>query len=149
MNNGIMWFDPEPGRPNSMAPAKRPLANMCPVLATGPDANLALGASGGRRILPALLQILSFLTDHFMPIEEALAQPRLDVAGDGLVTLDARLADEVADRLGPRYRLRRLKPLTYPLLFACPTAVLEDRADGRRYGMAEPMHPWADAVAED
>ncbi|HEV2099126.1 MAG TPA: gamma-glutamyltransferase, partial [Stellaceae bacterium] len=33
MNNGVMWFDPRPARPNSMAPGKRALTNMCPVVA--------------------------------------------------------------------------------------------------------------------
>src|SRR5579883_2663009 len=28
MNNGVMWFDPRPNRPNSMAPNKRALTNM-------------------------------------------------------------------------------------------------------------------------
>ena len=148
MNNGVMWFDPVPGRPNSLAPAKRPLANMCPVLARSPGYDVALGASGGRRIVPAVMQILSFLTDHFMPLEEALNQPRLDVAGDGLVTLDARIGKEAAALLGPLHRLRLLRPVTYPLLFGCASAVLNDRADEWRYGMVEPLHPWADAAAE-
>ena len=38
MNNGIMWFDPRPNHPNSIAPGKRPLANMCPVIVSRPDA---------------------------------------------------------------------------------------------------------------
>ena len=33
MNNGIMWFDPTPGTPNSLAPGKRCLTNYTPVLA--------------------------------------------------------------------------------------------------------------------
>ena len=32
MNNGVMWFDPRPGQANSIAPGKRPLTNMCPVI---------------------------------------------------------------------------------------------------------------------
>ena len=32
MNNGVMWFDPRPGQPNSIAPGKRPLTNMLPVI---------------------------------------------------------------------------------------------------------------------
>ena len=31
MNNGIMWFDPTPGAPNSLAPGKRCLTNYTPV----------------------------------------------------------------------------------------------------------------------
>jgi gamma-glutamyltranspeptidase/glutathione hydrolase len=74
MNNGVMWFDPRPGRPNSLAPAKRPLSNMCPAVASrGGEPFFALGASGGRRILPAVLQVASFLTDFRMPLEAALA----------------------------------------------------------------------------
>ena len=34
LNNGIMWFDPRPGRPSSIAPGRRPLSNMCPVIAS-------------------------------------------------------------------------------------------------------------------
>ena len=32
MNNGVMWFDPRPGQPNSIGPGKRPLTNMFPVI---------------------------------------------------------------------------------------------------------------------
>src|SRR5262249_4805590 len=32
LNNGIMWFDPVPGRPNSLGPGKRCLGNLCPVI---------------------------------------------------------------------------------------------------------------------
>src|SRR5258705_2414589 len=62
MNNGIMWFDPTPGAPNSLAPGKRCLTNYTPVLAQASDGRrAAIGASGGRRILPAVDQLLAFL----------------------------------------------------------------------------------------
>ena len=41
MNNGIMWFDPTPGAPNSLAPGKRCLTNYTPVLAQAADGRRA------------------------------------------------------------------------------------------------------------
>ena len=65
MNNGIMWFDPSPGTPNSLQGGKRCLTNYTPVLAQTADGRrLAAGASGGRRILPAVTQLLSFVMDY-------------------------------------------------------------------------------------
>jgi gamma-glutamyltranspeptidase len=76
MNNGIMWFDPTPGGPNSLAPGKRCLTNYTPVLAQTADGRrLALGASGGRRILPAVTQMLSFVMDYGMDLNAAIHTP--------------------------------------------------------------------------
>src|SRR5262249_61408436 len=62
MNNGMMWFDPTPGRVNSIAPGKKPLANMCPALLVRKGKPwVALGACGGRRIIPAGGQLTSCL----------------------------------------------------------------------------------------
>ena len=58
LNNGIMWFDPEPGKPNSLAPGKRCLGNYCPVVGETRDGRrFALGASGGRKIVGTVLQM--------------------------------------------------------------------------------------------
>ena len=70
MNNGLMWFNPEPGHPNSLAPDKRCLANTCPVIGLNDSGGMALGASGGRRIMPAVLQLLHLLIDGEMSLEE-------------------------------------------------------------------------------
>ena len=32
LNNGMMWFDPVPGRANSIGPGRRPLSNMTPAI---------------------------------------------------------------------------------------------------------------------
>src|SRR3546814_1094982 len=69
LNNGVMWFDPEPGKPNSLAPGKRCLMNVCPLIGethpgnggNGGGRRFALGASGGRKIMPAVAQLASFL----------------------------------------------------------------------------------------
>ena len=67
MNNGVMWFDPRPGQPNSIGPGKRPLTNMFPlILRDGAAPVIAAGASGGRRIMAAVLQLLWFVTDFGM-----------------------------------------------------------------------------------
>src|SRR5438309_11711042 len=58
MNNGAMWFDPRPGTPNSLGPAKRLLTNMCTVFARcGVKPWFAICAFGGRIIYPVVLQI--------------------------------------------------------------------------------------------
>jgi gamma-glutamyltranspeptidase/glutathione hydrolase len=149
MNNGILWFDPLPGRPNSIAPGRRPLANMCPVIVRRDRAPwFALGASGGRRIMPAVAQILSFLVDYGMTLEEAFHQPRLDVSGEGRAILDVRLPAEVGRAVAALMPVLREPASVYPVQFACPSAVLRDPATGLQHGMGEIASPWAGAVAE-
>lgn len=147
LNNGIMWFDPRPGRPNSLAAGRRPLANMAPTLALAEDRRLALGASGGRRILPAVLQLLSFLLDHRMDLEPAFHTPRIDTAEADRIVADARLDRPIRDALAALAPVHTTPPLVYPLAFACPSAVLLEPASGRAQGGAEPVQPWAGALA--
>lgn len=147
MNNGIMWFDPRPGRPNSMAPGARPLSNMCPVIAQDAAHRIALGASGGRKIMPAVMQILSFVFDYEMSLEEAFAQGRIDVAGDGAVTMSRDLPEAARDALLEAFAAEPVRALAYPNRFACPVAVLHDLVESDHYGTAEVIQPWADAVA--
>ncbi|MGE0717425.1 MAG: gamma-glutamyltransferase, partial [Alphaproteobacteria bacterium] len=149
MNNGIMWFDPRPGRPNSIAPGRRPLNNMCPIVVTkdgGPA--FAMGASGGRRIMPAVMQIAAFQMDYGMGMEAAFHQPRLDVSGPEGVTADPRLPDETLDALVDRFPTVAQPRMVYPKNYACPVAVGVDAATGERVGTCEPSQPWGDGAAE-
>src|SRR5260221_10557527 len=117
MNNGIVWFDPRPGAPNSLAPAKRPLTNMCPVIARRDGKPwFAIGASGGRKIFPAVLQIASFLIDHGMSLEDAFHQPRIDASGGEHVSVDPRLSLEVKDALGEKFPTHSTELVVYPEL---------------------------------
>ena len=150
MNNGIMWFDPRPERPNSIAPGRRPLSNMCPTLVRRPDGErFAIGASGGRRILPAVLQMTSFLVDCGLPLDVALRMPRIDVSGDETITVDDRLDAPVIDALRCRFSIEAVQNRVYPNYFACPNIVGYDPARQRASGAAFLMSPWAAACAEE
>lgn len=146
LNNGIMWFDPEPGKPNSLAPDKRVLANYCPVVGIAGDGRqFALGASGGRKILGAVMQLSSFILDHGMTLEQAFHQPRIDVSGGGQVVADQALGPEILDALAQVLPTVPGRRMAFPYLFACPAGVLRD--EGRNMGCTEVLSPWGDAVA--
>ena len=150
MNNGIMWFDPVAGGPNSLAPDRRCLCNYTPVIATDKCGRmLALGASGGRRILPAVAQVLSFTMDYGMGLDAAFHTPRIDASEGATVIGDVRMPADVRAELGRRYDYREARVQTMPMKFACPSAVMHsgDDRSARFSGATETMHPWADAVA--
>jgi gamma-glutamyltranspeptidase/glutathione hydrolase len=147
MNNGIMWFDPTPGGPNSLAPGKRCLTNYTPVVAQAADGRrLALGASGGRRIMPAVMQILSFVMDYGMDLDAAIHQPRLDASEGDIVIGDVRLPREVREALRSHFDYEDARVQTLPMKFACPSVVL--RKGTTNSGATEIFQPWAEAVAE-
>jgi gamma-glutamyltranspeptidase/glutathione hydrolase len=147
MNNGIMWFDPTPGATNSLQPGKRCLTNYTPVLAEAADGRrLAVGASGGRRILPAVMQMLSFVMDYGMDIDAAIHQPRLDASEGAIVIGDVRLPAPTRQALGARFDYEEARLQTLPMKFACPSVVLRD--GDTNSGATEPFQPWSEAVAE-
>ncbi|TMJ00030.1 MAG: hypothetical protein E6G97_20810 [Alphaproteobacteria bacterium] len=147
MNNGVMWFDPRPGQPNSIGPGKRPLTNMFPViLRDGERPWIAAGASGGRRIMAAVLQLMSFVADFGMSPEAAAHQPRIDVSGPGLVTADRRLAPEILSALQADGPLEVVEHAVLPLNFACPNLI--EQKDGTRAGISDAISPWSAAVAQ-
>jgi gamma-glutamyltranspeptidase/glutathione hydrolase len=146
MNNGIMWFDPVQGRPNSLGPGKTCLMNVCPVLGEASGRRFALGASGGRKIVSAVTQIASFLADFDMSLEDAFSRPRIDVSGDERIVADEALAADVIDALEDIAPVTAVRRSLLPYPFACPEGVLDDGTTRR--GMTEPMSAWGDAVAE-
>ncbi|HKA40519.1 MAG TPA: gamma-glutamyltransferase [Burkholderiales bacterium] len=150
MNNGIMWFDPRPGTPNCIAPGKRPLTNMCPVIASRDGRPwFAIGASGGRKIFPAVLQISSFLIDHEMHLEDAFHQPRIDASGGDTVAVDPMLPGAIRQALAEEFEVQPVELVVYPTNYACPSAVLRDPTSGENFGVADVMSPWSGAVSEE
>jgi gamma-glutamyltranspeptidase / glutathione hydrolase len=146
MNNGVMWFDPEPGKPNSLAPGKGCLMNVCPVIGEKGGKRFAIGASGGRKILPAVLNLSSFMTDFDMDLEAAFHAPRVDNSGGGTIVADEALGPEILEALQAVQPTVTTKRTVFPYAFACPSGVM--RENGLNTGCTEIMSPWGDAVAE-
>ena len=147
MNNGVMWFDPRPGQPNSLAAGKRPLTNMLPaILRDGDRPVLAGGASGGRRILAAVTQMFAFVAGFGMDPATAAHHPRIDVSDPLSVDADQRLPEDVLAALEADGPVDRVEHGVLPVNFACPNLILIQ--DGVRTGISDVMSPWSAAVAQ-
>jgi gamma-glutamyltranspeptidase/glutathione hydrolase len=78
LGHGMSRFEPRPGWVNSIAPGKRPLHNMSPVVATAAGrAVLAVGASGGRTIVNNSAALLINRLILGLEPGDAVAAPRL------------------------------------------------------------------------
>ena len=96
LNNGMVGFNPSPGHPNSIGPGKRPISYMSPVVVLGDGGTpvLSLGASGGQKIAAAVLQVLAYVVDLGMELQDAIEAPRIDLEGEA-VLLDHRFPESV------------------------------------------------------
>ncbi len=147
MNNGMNWFDPVPGGPNSIAPDRRGLANYVPAIMTGEGATTAIGGCGGRRILPAVFQLLAMSADFGFDLEQVFHTPRLDVSGLDVVVADRRMPQATIDALAAEFATVVAEPIEYPFPFTIAGAVR--RVGEMNEGAAEPHHPWSEAISED
>jgi gamma-glutamyltranspeptidase/glutathione hydrolase len=147
LNNGMMWFDPEPGRPNSVAGGKTPLSNMAPLLLSRDGRPWAtLGASGGRRIMNCNAQLAMNMIDWRLASMAAIAAPRIDCSTAELL-LSWRFPAatiKALERMGHRVATRDERLFTGD--FASPAAIRRT-ADGFFDGGADPFYFPAAAVA--
>jgi gamma-glutamyltranspeptidase / glutathione hydrolase len=151
MNNGMNWFDPRPTSPNRIAPGVRTLGNFCPAIMTGKDEagvfeTVAIGGAGGRKILPAVFQILALMADRGIDLETALARPRLDHSAGARLVVDARLDEAVKAAVAGKYPTVETLPNPSPYPFTIASAV--SRKAGLNTGMTDMDHPWSEAVGE-
>jgi gamma-glutamyltranspeptidase/glutathione hydrolase len=148
MNNGVMWFDPVPGKPNSIRGGAKPLSNMCPTVALSDRLGaVGIGASGGRKIMPAVAQILSFLVDFGMDLDGAFHTPRIDVSGPGVALVDRRLGEETLRGIAGSMSAELADLAPYPAQFANPSAV-QAASDHQFRGAADLASAWSGAVSE-
>ena len=143
MNNGMFWFDPEPGRANSIEPGKRPLANMAPTLVFADHGVfLTLGAMGGRRIIDAVVQVVSNVIDHGLGIQAAISAPRIDCSVEPTV-VSSRIDPAVIAALEERgHRLQVVREDFADVPFASPGGILRDH-EGILHGGTNPYYPGA------
>ena len=145
LNNGMYWFDPRPGRVNSIAPGKRPLCNICPAVVKGNMGVMAIGGAGGRRIVPAVLQVISKLVDFGLSLEDAMNAPRFDASGTPWVVASPELGQDALEKLARSVDVVVADHAPYPINFAILGATVA--RGGERFGKADTIHPWAEAVA--
>ena len=149
MNNGMMWFDPVPGRINSIAPGRLPLNNMTPALVMdGAGVRMAVGASGGRRITNCVTQQIVKVLDFGMGPQAAIDSPRVDCSAP-YTCIDPRLDAQV--QAGLEAKGHTLKPISEKFIqsgftsFASPVAIVR-AADGVRAGVDTFQAAYAEGI---
>ena len=138
LNSGMQWFSPRPGGPNAIAPRKRPLANMAPAMVYGADGGvMGTGAFGGRRIISAIVQIISDVVDHGLSPQQACEAGRID-ASERTTFVSDRLGDALPGTLtekGHRVKAVREDHHLLGVEFANVTAIARDPEGVMRCGV--------------
>lgn len=142
LNNGVMWFDPEPGSMVSVGPGKRIMTAGTPVLALREGKPfLTIGAPGGRRVISGIFQCLLNVMEYGMGPADAIAAPRVHSEGP-VVDVDTRLPDAVIDGLRDRGHdliLREETPVQSS--FSRPNGIMVDPDTGVLRGGVVPFGP--------
>ena len=147
MNNGMMWFDPEPGRPNSVGPGKRPLTNMAPALVTrSGQIRASVGSSGGRKIVNCNAQLIANIAAFGLSMGEALAAPRID-ASQRPLAVSSRIELTTRQRLvGIGHPVQSIDETLLTSGFASPVGIARDE-DGSLEAAADAWYYPATAIA--
>lgn len=124
---------------NAVAPGKRPLSSMAPVLVFDGDGNLfaTLGSPGGTRIIDYVAQTLVALIDWKLDMQAAIDLPRM-VNRNGALELEAGTAlEHLAPRLRRLGHTIDLQPVNSGVQgIRIINGRLEGGADKRREGVA-------------
>jgi gamma-glutamyltranspeptidase / glutathione hydrolase len=147
MNNGINWFDPRLDSPNAIGPARRVLANYSPAVMTGPSGVMGVGGCGGRKIIPAVFQLLAMRADFSLGLGKLFGTPRLDVSGGREIVTDTRMSRATLNALDAAFDTVLAEPLVLTNPYTMASAVLHQ--EGLNSGACEPLQPWCEAVSED
>lgn len=144
MNDEMHDFDVAPGRPNSIAPLKRPASSMTPTIVMKDDEPyLALGGAGSERIITSVFQTIRNVVEDNMSLNEAVACPRLHFAR-GTVELEQGdpESEKALNGAGFKTHVWRRKDA----YFGGVQAIMVDPETGRVSGAADPRRKGAAAA---
>ena len=142
LNNGTMWFDPVPGRVNSLAPGRRIMTAGAPVIATRDGQPvLAVGAPGGRRVISAVIHSIVHMLDHGMGPQQAVNTPRVHSEGPTTV-VDVRVgAETLAALRALGHQVEEREETFSTSYFGRPNAVMVQPGTGRLLGGVNQYKP--------
>lgn len=151
MNNGLSYFDPRPGLPDSMVGGRRALtSNMCPTIVTvDGQARYAVGASGANHIIPAIFCVTGLMLDYDVDVDTAIHAPRIDATGRDDVQVDVHMPENIVAALRARYSVTTAERSVIPKPFASPSVISRNPATGGVTGAADVNSPAAAAVGGD
>jgi gamma-glutamyltranspeptidase/glutathione hydrolase len=137
----MMWFDPRPGRRNSVEGDKWALTAMSPLILCRDGAPvMAIGGSGGRKILTAVAQVISHVVDHGLGPQAAIEVPRVHCEGRDTL-LDDRARPEAKAALARRgHQLTLFKETPVSVHFALPNTIVIGE-DGLLRGGVDQFRP--------
>jgi len=137
MNDEMHDFDVVPGRPNSVAPLKRPASSMTPsiVLKDG-SPFLVLGGAGSERIISSVFQVVGNVIEGEMSLSDAVSSPRIHPSGETLEVEGGFGRGTLSElrRSGFKLDLRQ----KWDPYFGGVHAIMVDPRSGRTIGAADP-----------
>lgn len=149
LNNQLDDFSAQPGAPNvfglvgtaanAVAPGKRPLSSMSPMIVTrGGEPILAVGGSGGPLIVSGTLQVLLNVLAFDLDASTAVAAPRLHHQWlPDVVAVEPGIGTDVRTSLARRgHSVRELPAMGAIQAVRSEAGVMEGASDPRKYGEA-------------
>jgi gamma-glutamyltranspeptidase / glutathione hydrolase len=123
--NVMTWFDPRPDMPNSIAGGKRILSAIAPMLLLrGGAPFVCTGAPGGRRIMSAMLHVVTNIVDWAQAPQDAVNSPRTHCESADLL-VDTRIPQATRDALAAMGHAVSPKLETFASThFARPSAIV-------------------------
>jgi gamma-glutamyltranspeptidase/glutathione hydrolase len=138
LNDQMDDFDKRPGQANSIAPGKRPLSSMSPIiLLEDGEPFAAIGSPGGKRIISTMALLISRMVDFDMGLQAAIESPRITNYEDGRLTIESRIPQLVREMLVLKGHELTVKK-DFDLYFGGAQGVVIDHDTGELIGGADP-----------